>query len=342
MSILSIIKIKHYKTFILSFVIIMLTLSCKKKDIEYDAAGTFEAEEIIVSAETNGKILKFTAEEGDQIKVDQEVVKIDDSNLNLQKDQAVASVQALNQKQNSAQPQVAVFKEQLKVADAQISTLQEQMKVIKKEQSRIQTMYKSEAATAQQMDDINGKVDVLHKQIISAENQKMVILSQMKSATDQIAIQNRGILSEQAPMEKRVALIEDQLKKSSVLSPTNGTILTKYAEQGEFVAMGKPLFKLADLTNMTLRAYITGDQLSSIKIGDHVAVYIDDANGKNKTYQGTVKWISDKAEFTPKTIQTKDERANLVYAVKLSVKNDGTIKIGMYGEIALNDGNIDK
>lgn len=342
MSIFSKIKMKRFNTFFLSIAIIILTISCKRKDIEYDAAGTFEAEEIIISAETSGKILKFTAQEGDQIKADQEVVKIDDANLSLQKDQAVASVHAINQKQNSALPQVAVLKEQLKVAEAQISTLQEQMKVIKKEQTRIQTMFQSEAATAQQLDEINGKVEVLHKQIISAENQKLVIKSQIKSTSEQIAIQNRGILSEQAPMEKKVALIDDQLKKSSVVSPINGTILTKYAEQGEFVAIGKPLFKLADMTNMTLRAYITGDQLSSIKIGDSLTVYVDEANGKYKTYKGNVKWINDKAEFTPKTIQTKDERANLVYAVKLKVVNDGTIKIGMYGEIALNDGKIGK
>ena len=203
-------------------------------------------------------------------------------------------------------------------------------------------MFKSEAATAQMLDEINGKVDVLQKQIISAENQKSVISSQIQASKDQIAIQNRGILSEQLPMEKKVALIDDQLNRSSVMSPKDGTILTKYAEQGEFITMGKPLFKLADLSTMTLRAYISGNQLPDVKIGDIVSVYIDDAVNGSKEYQGKVSWISDKAEFTPKTIQTKDERANLVYAIKIEVKNDGNIKIGMYGEVSLAASNSKK
>lgn len=327
---------------IIILILFFMMSGCKKSELKYDAAGTFEATDIILSSEVNGKIIRFDANEGDEIKEGQVVVKMDTVNLNLQKEQAESTVEALRLKQNSPEPQITVFNQQLNVAESQIKTLLEQMKVLKKEQKRITDLYKGEAATSQQLDDINGKVDILQNQIHTAENQRGLVIAQIKSAKDQISIQNRSILSEKDPLEKKVALIDDQIRRTSVVSPINGTILTKYAEQGEFIAMGKPVLKLADLSEMTLKAYVTGDQLPVIKIGQEVDVFVDDATGESKSYKGIVSSVSDKAEFTPKTIQTKEERANLVYAVKIKVKNDGHIKIGMYGEVAFTSPNIEK
>jgi HlyD family secretion protein len=151
-----------------------------------------------------------------------------------------------------------------------------------------------------------------------------------------VATQNRSILSESKPLAKRVAQLEDQLKKANIINPASGTVITKYAEEGEVTSAGKALYKIADLSTMTLRAYITGTQLSQVKLGQGVKVLVDDGDKKYKEFTGTITWISDKAEFTPKTIQTKDERANLVYATKIKVKNDGYLKIGMYGEVKFN------
>ncbi len=316
--------------------VVGLLFSCNSNDIKYDTSGSFESTEIIVSSEASGKIIQFDKNEGDEIEKGSEVVVLDSTLMFLQKEQALASVDAVGLKQNSASPQITIFIEQLKLADAQINALKVQYDVLKKEQKRIGQMFALEAATGQQNDDINGKVEVLEKQLISAEKQKSVVISQIKSAKDQVSIQNRGISSEIKPLEKRVAQLADQLDKTKVTSPINGTLLTKYAHAGEVIGQGKPLFKLADLSVMSLRAYVTGDQLPSLKIGQSCEVFIDDGQGGYKPYAGIIAWISDKAEFTPKSIQTKDERANLVYATKIEVKNDGLIKIGMYGEVAFN------
>jgi len=343
--------VKYIKSFLtaqsdvlhaIMIILIFVLTGCKKSDIKFDAAGTFEATEIILSAEANGKITHFDANEGDEIKEGQIVVKIDSVNLNLQKEQAESTVEALAMKQNSPEPQITVFNQQLIVAESQIQTLLEQMKVLKKEQNRITDLYKGEAATAQQLDDVNGKVEILQKQIKTAEQQRTLVISQIKSARDQIAIQNRSIISEKIPMEKKVALINDQLKKTSIIAPLNGTILTKYVEKGEFITIGKPVLKLADLSEMILKAYITGDQLPVLQIGQVVDVFVDNLKGESKSYKGKVAAISDKAEFTPKTIQTKEERANLVYAVKINVINDGNLKIGMYGEVVFGASNAEK
>ena len=320
------------------FIIILLiaNLSCQNNDIKYDASGTFEATEIIVSSEAIGKIISFKHNEGDELKEGEIVVLIDTTNLALQMEQTEAAVRAIGQKQNNAGPQIEVYTQQLSMAESQIETLVEQEKVLKKEQSRIQKLFSGDAATAQQVDDINGKLAVLNKQIKSALQQKSIIKSQINATKEQISIQNRGINSEVAPMVKKVELVRDQLKKTQIAAPKSGTILTKYAEEGEFIALGKPLFKLADLTEMSFRAYITGDQLPKLKLGQQVSVFTDDGSGGYSKFAGKVTWIADKAEFTPKTIQTKEERANLVYAVKIGVKNDGSIKIGMYGEVSFN------
>jgi HlyD family secretion protein len=176
------------------------------------------------------------------------------------------------------------------------------------------------------LDDINFQVASLGKQMAVTQQQIAV-------QKNTVASQNRSILSEGAPLEKRAAQLQDQLQRASIVNPVAGTVIAKYAEAGEITATGKALYKIADLSVMNLRAYITGSQLSQVKLGQQVQVMVDDGTDRYKTYPGTITWISDKAEFTPKTIQTKDERANLVYAVKINVKNDGYLKIGMYGEV---------
>jgi HlyD family secretion protein len=315
--------------------LIFLIQSCKDTGIHYDASGTFEAKEIIVSAETTGKILTFNKEEGDLIKENELVIVIDTALLVLQRNQALSTMDAVSQKQNSAAPQVDILKQQLKAADADLTSLNTQLTVLIKEQIRVNNLYAARAATEQVYDEINGKVDVMEKNIESAEAKKRIINTQIASAKTQINIQNRGVTSEKLPIEKQIEIINEQIRRSKVKSPIDGSLLSKYAEEGEMIMTGKPLYKLADMSNMELKAYVTGDQLPQIKLGQKVEVFVDQDADNYKSYEGEIIWIADKAEFTPKTIQTKNERANLVYAVKIKVKNDGYIKIGMYGEIAL-------
>lgn len=312
-------------------------VSCNNGNGKYDATGTFEADEVIVSAEATGKILQFNVEEGATLVKDSVVGKIDPTAIELQKEQASSSVEALQQKTNDAGPQVNILEAQLRLQNKQIDVFNEQMKTLLVEQKRIQKLVAADAVPSKQLDDINGQVNILQEQIAAAKTQLNVLQSQISSQRQQVAIQNRGILSEKAPMEKKVAQLQDQLNKTTITNPVSGTVLTKYADAGEFTSTGKALYKIADLSTMKLRAYITGDQLAQVKLNQAVKVKVDDGNGKFRELQGTITWVSDKAEFTPKTIQTKDERANLVYAMKVNVKNDGYLKIGMYGEVVFND-----
>ena len=197
---------------------------------------------------------------------------------------------------------------------------------MKKQDSKICS--KQDAATGKQVDDINSQIEVARKQIA-------VTQQQMAVQRNSISTQNRSVMSEAAPLEKKVAQLNEQIQKSNIVNPISGTVITKYAQQGEFATTGKALYKIAGLSEMTLRAYITGAQLPQVKLDQNVKVLVDNGAKKYKEFDGTVSWISDKAEFTPKTIQTKDERANLVYAIKIKVKNDGYLKIGMYGEVEL-------
>jgi len=308
-------------------------ISCNNGNGKYDASGTFEAEEVIVSAEATGKILQLNIEEGASLAKDSVVGRIDPAAIELQKEQASSSVEALQQKTNDATPQVNILESQLQLQQRQIGVDEEQLKVLQKEQQRFQKLVAADAVPAKQLDDINGQVSVLKEKIIAAKTQLNVLHSQISSQRSMVAIQNRGILSEKDPMQKKVAQIEDQLRKTIITNPVTGTVLTKYAQQNEFTATGKALYKIADLSTMKLRAYITGDQLAQVKLNQPVKVKVDDGKGKYRELTGVITWISDKAEFTPKTIQTKEERANLVYAMKINVKNDGYLKIGMYGEV---------
>ena len=307
--------------------------ACHSNSNNYDATGTFEADEVIVSAEASGKILQLHVEEGSNLGKDSVVGKIDPSAIELQKEQATSSVNALSQKTNDALPQIRILQSQMVTQNKQIAVQQEQLKTLLKEQQRFTNLVKAGASPAKQLDDITGQVNVLREQIEAAKSQLTVLQSQVNAQRQSVIIQNRSILSEANPMEKKVAQIQDLLNKTTIINPVKGTVLMRYADAGEYTTTGKALYKIADLTTMKLRAYITGDQLAQVKLNQVVKVLVDDGKGKYRELQGIITWIADKAEFTPKTIQTKKERANLVYAVKINVMNDGYLKIGMYGEV---------
>lgn len=309
--------------------------ACEKKTEKFDAAGTFEATEIIVSAEATGRILDLKIKEGDQLKKGDIIGGIDPLSIQLQKEQVQASMEALTQKSNDPMPQVNVLNEQIATQRNQIAVQKQQLIVLQKEQKRLENLVKADAATPKQLDDLNGQIDILRKQIEASESSISIFEKQILAQKAGVSIQNRGILSEKAPLEKRVKQLDEQISRAKIANPIDGTVLSKYAEAGEITMAGKALYKIADMSEMTLRAYISGSQLSQVKINQMVKVMIDDGKDKYREMQGTVTWISDKAEFTPKTIQTKDERANLVYAIKIKVKNDGFLKIGMFGEIKL-------
>jgi HlyD family secretion protein len=300
----------------------LFMIGCNKNGNGFDASGTFEADETIVSSELPGKILSFNVEEGMQLVKDSIVGMVDATSIDLQQQQVEASIKALNQKTSSPAEQVKMLQDQLNVQQTQLDNLLH-------EKTRIENLLKADAATGKQLDDINYQID-------AAKKQMTVTQQQINVKKNDIATQNRSILSEADPLRKRVAQLEDQAQRANIVNPVNGTVLTKYAEAGEITSAGKALYKIADLSELNLRAYITGVQLPTIKLGQQVKVMIDQGAKKYKEYTGSVIWISDKAEFTPKTIQTKEERANLVYAIKVKVKNDGYLKIGMYGEVKLN------
>jgi HlyD family secretion protein len=322
------------RTYLSLFLFIGLA-ACNGDNQEFDASGVFEADEVIISSESVGKILRFEVEEGTELKAGQVIGSVDCKNLSLQKAQVEASIDALGQKTNDAAPQTQIIREQLVLQQRQIATQREQLRILERERKRIENLVKAEAVPAKQLDDVEGQIDVLKKQIEATESQVSVLNQQIKSQQQQVSIQNRGVLSERKPLEERIAQMDDQLQRCSITNPIDGTVLVKYATADEMTATGKALYKIANLSTLTLRAYITGDQLAKIKLNQPVKVFVDNGKESYKEVSGTVTWIASKAEFTPKTIQTKDERANLVYATKIKVKNDGYLKIGMYGEVKL-------
>ncbi len=298
---------------------LFMLVSCSKHKDPYDATGTFEADEVVVSTLATGKILSFNIDEGSVLAKDSVVGQIDPTGLSLQKEEVEATIEALGQQTSNVGPQVKLLEEQLSVQQSQLTNLLH-------EKTRTENLLKQDAATGKQLDDLIAQIDVVRKQM-------NVVRQQINVQKANTGTQNRGILSQGKPLEKKAAQLEDLLNKTNIKNPVAGTVITKYAEAGEMVSLGKALYKIADLSVMTLRAYITGTQLSQVKLGQRVKVLVDNGPGKYKELPGTITWVSDKAEFTPKTIQTKDERANLVYAIKVKVKNDGYLKIGMYGEI---------
>lgn len=296
----------------------LLLNACKQKD-QYDASGNFEADEVIVSAQQNGVLISYAVEEGAELKAAEKVGQIDVRTTELQKEQVEASIEALAQKTIKPDDQIELVRRQLAVQEAQLS---QQIR----ERSRTENLVKADAATQKQLDDINAGIDQLKKQI--AVTRQQLTLNTYNTNT-----QNRSILSEKVPLEKSIAQYQEQIKKGQVINPINGTVLVSYALQGELQVTGKPIYKIANTNTLDLRAYVTGTQLSEIKLGQQVKVKIDEGKDNYKEYPGKIIWISNKSEFSPKTIQTKDERANLVYAIKVRVKNDGYLKIGMYGEV---------
>ena len=300
---------------------LLLLTACGNRNGKYDASGTFEADEVIVSSLTNGRLISFKVEEGDVLAKDSLVGLVDPTTLSLQKQEVEATIASLGEQMANVEPQVKLLNDQLTVQQSKLDNLLH-------ERTRIENLLKQDAATGKQLDDINAAIDVVKKEMTVTQQQITV----QKNA---VGTQNRSVLSQGKPLEKKAAQIGDLLDKANIKNPVTGTVITKYAEEGEITTNGKALYKIADLSTMTLRAYITGTQLSQVKLGQQVTVLIDDGADKYKEMPGAITWVSDKAEFTPKTIQTKDERANLVYAIKIKVKNDGYLKIGMYGEVRL-------
>ncbi|MDD5361694.1 MAG: HlyD family efflux transporter periplasmic adaptor subunit [Ignavibacteria bacterium] len=274
---------------------------CSKNDKRSDAYGNFEAVETIVSSESSGKLVEFNVEEGQTLNANYIAGYIDTVQLNLKKKQLEATKNLTRTKFKNVSSQVAVYQEQKRVA--------------LKEKDRIERLLKDNAATGKQLDDIVGNIDVINKQMAAVETQNNTTNEELKN------------------YDVQIKQIDDQLNKSTIINPVTGTVIIKYAEQNEVVNYGKPLYKIADLSIMELRVYVSGSQLPEIKIGQKVKVLIDNGKDDFRTLEGEISWISSKAEFTPKIIQTKEERVNLVYAVKVRVKNDGSLKIGMPGEI---------
>ncbi len=308
------IRILFYVSFLSAII-----AGCNLNNQVSDASGTFEADEVIVSSEVSGKLISLNIEEGSILPKDSVVGIIDSVPFQLQKAQIEATIGALHQKTMDVKPQIKLLQDQILVQKTQL-------KNVLFEKTRTEKLIKADAATTKQLDDLNSQIDVLQKQISVNEQQ-------IKVQENTTGTQNNSILSEDKPLRSSVAQIQDQLRRTNITNPINGTVLTKYAMAGEVTSAGKALYKIADLSVITLRAYITGTQLSQIKLDQQIKVLVDSGTNKYKEYVGTITWISDKAEFTPKTIQTKDERANLVYAIKIHVKNDGLLKIGMYGEV---------
>lgn len=293
--------------FVIGIAAFLLT-SCGNGKGTYDASGIFEATEVIVSAKTMGELEQFDIQEGQMLEAGKQVGCIDTTQLYLKKLQLLANRKASESRHYNVSKQIASLRQQIATQE--------------NERKRYEKLVKSNAANQKQLDDINAQIALLEKQLAAQ--------------TETLENSNRSVSGEILGLDAQVAQIEDQISNSIISSPIDGTVLSKYAEPGELAAQGRTLFKVADIENMKLRVYITADQLTSLKIGQLVKVYADEGKLDRKEYVGTVTWISDKAEFTPKTIQTRNERANLVYAMKVAVKNDGYIKKGMYGEIEIN------
>lgn len=281
--------------------------ACTTGEKEYDATGTFEATETTVSAEQSGTLLTFDIEEGDSVVAGREVGLIDTTQTWLQIQQAIASK--------------AVYQSQKPDMEAQIAATRQQLAKARREQQRYQELVADGAAPSKMLDDAANQVKVLERQL--------------EAQISALTTQHTTLNSQSSAVDVQVSQLRDKLRKCHIVVPLSGTVLEKYVEQDEFVAVGKPLFKLADTRQMFLRAYVTSAQLQHIKVGRQVKVFADYGNGQKKEYAGTVSWISSRSEFTPKTILTDDERADLVYAVKVAVVSDGYIKIGMYGELKL-------
>lgn len=283
--------------------------ACGGNEKAYDATGTFEATETTVYAEQNGALLTFSVNEGDQIEAGKEVGLIDTTQIWLKIQQLDATKEVYQSQKPDMERQIAATRQQLSKAQ--------------QDEQRYRELVADGAAPSKMLDDASSQVKVLQKQLDAQ-------ISSLSTST-------RSLDKQTVAANVQIEQLRDMLRKCHIVTPTKGTVLEKYVERGEFVAVGKPLFKIADTEQMFMRAYVTSAQLQNIKIGQQVKVFADYGNGQKKAYDGTVSWISSRSEFTPKTILTDDERADLVYAVKVAIKNDGYVKIGMYGEVVLSE-----
>lgn len=288
----------------------------------YDATGNFIADEVIVSAQQNGQLISYNVQEGQTLTEGQKVGQINTEVLQLQKQQVEATIATLKNKTLNPDDQAALIRSQYEVQKAQLEQQQHEL-------SRVKQLVAGGAATQKQLDDLTATVSQLQKQLAVTQNQ-------LKASLTNINTQNNSILSQEAPLQKSAQALQTQIEQAAIINPITGTVLVNYALKGEMQTYGKPLYKIANTDTLTLKAYITGNQLPQVKLGQAVTVHTDAAEGEQHTYKGEITYIASKAEFTPKTIQTKDERANLVYAIKVKVKNDGYLKIGMYGEVLFN------
>lgn len=309
----------HQLTAISYMALSLFLFSCNNGEQEFDASGSFEAEETIISAEATGTILQLDIEEGKVLQKGEMVGYIDSTQLFLKKKQLLAQLKATGSRKPNISAQTGYFGQQEAATQTRLNNLM-------KEQKRLQNLVNANAATPKQLDDMDAQIEEVQKQL-------QVIRSQKEAQVSALQTQSSALSSDMLPLEVQIDQINDQLAKCKIVNPLQGTVLTQYAEPNEMTAMGKPLYKIADLSMITLRAYITGDQLPQVKLNQKVTVLTDDGKGGYTEKAGTITWINDKAEFTPKSIQTKDERANKVYAAKIKVPNDGTYKIGMYGEV---------
>lgn len=297
--------IKVLCNIVICTILTVLIVSCDNNNSEYDATGSFEATEIIVAAEASGKIIKLNVKEGQQLKEGTEVGAIDSTQLYLQKMSLLSNVRGIRVQRPNISTQTAA--------------IEENIQNLQRERERTKKLIAANAANQKQLDDINHQIDLLQRQLMAK--------------TSSLEKSSANISAQSSAMEIQVAQLENLITKCKIKSPISGVVLNKYAEQGELANIGTPLFKIANIESLFLRAYVTNDQLAQLKLNDKVTVRTDAGNGKMHAYEGVISWISDKAEFTPKTIQTKNERANLVYAIKIEVQNDGFLKIGMYGEV---------
>ena len=283
--------------------------ACGGNEKAYDATGTFEATETTVYAEQSGALLTFSVNEGDHIEAGKEVGLIDTTQTWLKIQQLDATKEVYQSQKPDMERQIAATRQQLSKAQ--------------QDEQRYRELVADGAAPSKMLDDASSQVKVLQKQLDAQ-------ISSLSTST-------RSLDKQTVAANVQIEQLRDMLRKCHIVTPTKGTVLEKYVERGEFVTIGKPLFKIADTEQMFMRAYVTSAQLQNIKIGQQVKVFADYGNGQKKAYDGTVSWISSRSEFTPKTILTDDERADLVYAVKVAIKNDGYVKIGMYGEVVLSE-----
>ena len=289
------------KNQLLIIILFAISVSCRNNNGEADAYGNFEAAEIIISAETSGRIIDFEPVEGTLVETGDLIALVDTTILHLQRSEIDAGIKSVRTRISSTNAQNEILNQHIENLNINIQ--------------RIGNMLRDEAATQKQYDDLTGQVAVLQKQIAANNTQK------------------ESVLAEMAVMESKKNTVSEHIRRSSVKSPIKGTIIEKYAEAGEITAAGKPLIKVADLSNIILKVYVSGAQMGNIKTGQKCNIRIDDGEKGYKEFEGIVRFIAEKAEFTPKIIQTKEERVTLVYAVEIGVANDGSLKSGMPGEV---------